>query len=180
MNKQDIRAPLRQQRARLSTAQIQSNSAQVVQHIIESSLWQQALKVAIYWPCQGEIDLTALLTGSDKAIYLPAIQGQNMQFQRHHENLILHPHRYGMRQPAFIEGLTPAPLDLCLMPLLGFDEQGNRLGLGGGFYDRYFADQPPTTLAGVAHAFQQVAQLPTDAWDVKLQHIFTEQGHHEF
>lgn len=180
MNKQALRAPLRQQRTQLNTDQIKRHSAQVVQHIIAAPVWQQAQHVAIYWPCHGEIDLTALLSNSDKQWYLPAIKGQAMQFQRHHPDLTLHPHRFGMRQPDFIDGLSPAPLELCLMPLLGFDDQGNRLGLGGGFYDRYFAHNMHTILAGVAHAFQQVAQLPTDSWDVKLQHIFTEQGHHEF
>ncbi len=177
MNKQDIRSELVAKRKSLTTNEIKQNSQRVLDRIIHSDVWFNARHVGIYLPFNGEIDLSMLLDESTKDIYIPAIMGQSMQFHRHHANLIIRPHRYGILQPNFIPELEPAALDLCLTPLVGFDMNGNRLGMGGGYYDRYFAGNQQTILAGVAHQFQQVSQLPADPWDVKLQHIFTDQGH---
>ncbi len=177
MIKQDFRSALLTQRKQLGASQVQANSEHVVKHIINSELWQDSRHIAIYFPFNGEIDLSPLLKETTKDIYLPAIKGQSMQFHCHRPNLILRPHRFGILQPDYVSGHESHTLDLCLMPLVGFDFNGNRLGMGGGYYDRFFANKPPTIMAGVAHSFQHISQLPTDPWDVKLQHIFTEQGH---
>ncbi len=79
-----------------------------------------------------------------------------------------------MMQSDFIDGLKRAHLDVCFLPLLGFDALGHRLGMGGGFYDRYFEHNSETLLIGVAHDCQQVDSLPVDDWDVKLHAIVTE------
>lgn len=180
MNKATIRSQLQSARKQLTPAEAEQHSQATIKHITASTFWADANHVAIYLPCGGEIDLRPLLDVSAKHFYLPSIKGQHMQFQRWHHKLAINPHRFGMQQPDFINELPPAKLDLCLMPLVGFDGSGNRLGMGGGFYDRYFEHNDHTTLAGVAHQCQQVDSLPVDSWDVKLHHIFTEQGHHEF
>ena len=180
MNKATIRSQLLSVRRQLSSAEIKQHSLATIKHITASPLWDSADHVAIYMPCGGEIDLLTLLDDTNKNFYLPTVKGQNMQFQRWHHKLPIFAHRFGMQQPEFIAELKPPRLDLCLMPLVGFDGDGNRLGMGGGFYDRYFEHNNQTTMAGVAHQCQQVDSLPVDSWDVKLHHIFTEQGHHEF
>lgn len=100
-----------------------------------------------------------------------------MQFHLYDEHLRIHQHKFGIKQPIYDDTLKQTELDLCLMPLLGFDLNGNRLGMGGGYYDRYFEDNQNTVLAGVAYRFQHIDKLFADSWDVKLHHIFTEQGH---
>jgi 5-formyltetrahydrofolate cyclo-ligase len=73
-------------------------------------------------------------------------------------------------------------LDLILTPLVAFDDQGNRLGMGGGFYDRTLAylgrrkHWKKPRLIGTAHAFQQVARLPHESWDVPLHGVVTEKA----
>lgn len=176
MDKNEFRSQLRSQRNRLTAQFIQENSAQVIHHILQSPLWSHNKHIAIYLPFNGEVDLTALLHEQNKHIYLPSIDGTKMQFQRLTPGLSIKTHQFGIQQPEFIHGLKPAPLELCLLPLLGFDLKGHRLGMGGGYYDRYFENDLLTTLAGVAYEFQHIDQLPTDSWDVKLRHIFTEQG----
>src|SRR5690606_40461575 len=65
------------------------------------------------------------------------------------------------------------------LPLVAFDARGNRLGMGGGFYDRTFARAPRARtlrprLVGLAHHFQQVASLPAEPWDIPLDAIATD------
>ncbi|HSP32348.1 MAG TPA: 5-formyltetrahydrofolate cyclo-ligase, partial [Halomonas sp.] len=71
-------------------------------------------------------------------------------------------------------------LDTLIVPLVGFDAKANRIGMGGGFYDRSLAFMrrpgPSPTLIGVAHACQQVALLPVESWDVPLQAVVSDQG----
>jgi len=181
MNKTAIRSQLLKQRISLSPAHISSLSKDIVKHICQSDLYQQAQHIALYLPFNGEVDITALLKVKHKHHYLPSIQGKLMQFQHYTPALSLKKHRYGISQPTFIESLKPVHLDLCLMPLVGFDMGGNRLGMGGGFYDRYFEhavdDSNPIQLAGIAYQFQRQQKLPVQSWDVRINHLFTEQGY---
>ncbi len=176
MNKNEFRAQLRTHRKNLTAQAIKDSSPQVTRHILQSSLWSNNQHIAIYLPFNGEVDLTELLNDSNKNLYVPSIQSERMQFHLFTPELAIKNHRYGIKQPDFVQGLAEPELDLCLMPLVAFDHKGHRLGMGGGFYDRYFANNQHTILAGVAYQFQQIEQLPTDSWDVKLQYIFTEQG----
>ncbi len=180
MNKTRIRSLLLQRRKNLSQKQITALSKNTVNHIRQSTLYQQAHRVALYLPFNGEVDISDLLKTGNKIHYLPSIQGEQMQFHRYTPELQLIHHRFGIQQPEFIASLPAAELDLCLLPLVGFDLQGNRLGMGGGFYDRYFADhntRQHTQLAGVAYQFQQQQRLPAHSWDVKINHLYTEQGY---
>ncbi len=178
MDKAHFRATLSARRKQLSPSWIASHSQQIIQHILKSDIWHNATHIALYLPFNGEVDLRDLLSQADKQLYLPSIQGQQMQFQLFQQHIPLKQHAYGMGQPDFINGLKAPALDLCLMPLLGFDLYGNRLGMGGGYYDRYFAPPNHTVMAAVAYQFQHIEQLPADQWDVKLHHIFSEQGIH--
>ena len=80
----------------------------------------------------------------------------------------------------------PRALDVVLMPLVAFDESGNRLGMGGGFYDQTFsyksraANVSKPLLIGVAYEFQRVDLLPTNWWDIGLDGIVTENGYRPF
>ena len=181
MNKSSIRSQLLKQRKSLSPNKIAGLSKEIVKHIIQSKLYQQAQRVALYLPFNGEVDLTALLSIEQKQHYLPSIKGNEMQFQAHSSTTVLEKHRYGISQPPFIDSLQRPELDLCLMPLVGFDMNGNRMGMGGGFYDRYFQHDAPknnrTQLAGIGYQFQQQQKLPTQSWDVRINHLFTEQGY---
>ena len=74
---------------------------------------------------------------------------------------------------------TPLPqgsFDLIIAPMLAFDSAGNRLGRGGGWYDKFIASQPQALNIGVAYALQQADNIPTEPHDQKLDYIVTEQG----
>ena len=95
----------------------------------------------------------------------------------------LRQNRYGIGEPAGLRycAIAPAQLDIVLLPLAGFDKNGGRLGMGGGFYDRCFAfkkrsAQQKPLLIGIAHHCQEVSALPVDNWDIGLDMIITDRA----
>ncbi|MEC8438018.1 MAG: 5-formyltetrahydrofolate cyclo-ligase, partial [Pseudomonadota bacterium] len=93
--------------------------------------------------------------------------------------------RFNLRKPVLDDGAIPAlpqNLDAVLMPLVSFDTRGGRLGMGGGFYDRYFAN-PATRpwMIGVAYDIQHSERrLPARPWDIPLDALVTESGYRIF
>lgn len=142
-------------------------------------------RVACYLSNDGEMDLSPtidLLRRRNRRVLLPALHGPTLWFLPYEEDTALVANRFGIQEPDMAAGRRcPARnLDLVLVPLVAFDTAGNRLGMGGGFYDRTFAyllrravwKKP--LLIGVAYAFQQVDALPHRSWDVPLDGIATE------
>lgn len=129
----------------------------------------------------GEIDPRGLTTLPGRHFYLPVLQpfpALTLRFARWRPGMPLHRNRFGIPEPAGRRTVAARQLDAVLLPLTGFDDRGNRLGMGGGFYDRTLAfrrrgGQQPL-LVGVAHACQRLERLPVAAWDVPLQLLATD------
>ena len=107
------------------------------------------------------------------AFAVPVLACGTMRFAAYRADEALRQGRHGLCEPANPALLRPA---LVLAPLVAFDARGNRLGMGGGHYDRYFAEHPRAERIGVAHECQRTAELPVDPWDVRLDAVVTEQG----
>jgi 5-formyltetrahydrofolate cyclo-ligase len=116
----------------------------------------------------------ALAHAMGKAIALPFIAHANdtMSFKRWAPSDPLVTQAFGFRQPS--EDATDSYPDLILVPLVGFDRDMNRLGQGGGYYDRYLSRNNKTLKVGIAWSCQEVSVLPVDEWDVRLDGILTE------
>ncbi len=152
-------------------------------------------RIAAYWACGTELSLKPLinvLLARGVQVYLPHTQANGtMRFLRHQleSELVLGAH--GIAAPKSSDDITGAAhtdiaitdADIVLVPLLAFDAHGNRLGQGGGYYDRLFqrrvgAQQPRKI--GIAFDFQCVAHLPVEAFDQKLDAVITEFGVRNF
>ena len=142
-------------------------------------------RVAGYWASHGELPLNlaiAPLASRGQQFLLPVIgRGKQLRFAPWQSGDAVQPNRYGIPEPAAPgELLEPFQLDLVLVPLLGFDRRGNRLGHGGGYYDRSFAflneQVRPTEplLVGIAYAFQELPEVDEEDWDVPLDFVATE------
>lgn len=142
-------------------------------------------RVAGYWASHGELPLNVVippLATRGQQFLLPMIgKGQRLRFAPWQSGDEVQPNRYGIPEPVEPrELLEPFQLDLVLVPLLGFDRRGNRLGHGGGYYDRSFAflneQVRPTEplLVGIAYAFQELPEVDQEAWDVPLDFVATE------
>ncbi len=143
-------------------------------------------RIAGYWATAGELPLAALLGGihaRGQTWYLPVVQpGRLLRFAPWHPGAALAPNRYGIPEPvcATTDLLAATELDVVLLPLLGFDRRGNRLGFGGGYYDRSLAflrgrSEPGCPLlVGIAYALQELPRVEAQAWDVRLDYVATE------
>ena len=154
------------------------------------------LKIAIFLSQDGELKthsaIEYLWNSTEHNVYLPALETKpdlHMAFVEYQANTVMANNQFGISEPQapMDKHLTGQQMDIVLMPLVGFDEQGNRMGMGGGYYDRSFEFKrlPPessqqTLLIGWAHSCQKVEQLPNEPWDVPLDGIITEQGFQSF
>jgi 5-formyltetrahydrofolate cyclo-ligase len=184
-----LRQQLRAARHRLSHHQRQQAAEQLVQQIQNSRHFQRSRHIAVYLPNDGEIDLWPLIHYAwqhGKHCYLPIVGHRHthrLWFVPFSAQTPMYPNRYGIPEPVHhnrARGFPLRRLDLVLMPLVGFDPHGNRLGMGGGYYDRTFAflhrhsHWRKPRLVGTAYDFQRQAQLDAQPWDVPLDAIVTE------
>lgn len=187
IHKNIIRRQLILQRKQLAQSLRLQKSQLIVHHVLRSSIFQAAHAIACYLPFQGEVETQQIMAycwEHAKACYLPAVQADHsMYFLPYDYATPLEINGYGIKQPAVqVEQIKPVEqLDLILMPTVAFDELGNRLGSGAGYYDRMLAfkhqqKQVKPLLLGMAYDFQRVEQLARDPWDVTLDGVITESG----
>jgi 5-formyltetrahydrofolate cyclo-ligase len=134
-------------------------------------------RVAGYWASHGELPLNLVippLASRGQQFLLPVTgPGRQLRFAAWKPGDAVEANRYGIPEPVL-------PGELVLVPLLGFDRRGNRLGHGGGYYDRGFAflneQVRPTEplLVGIAYAFQELPEVDEQDWDVPLDFVATE------
>lgn len=189
MDTKTLRQKIREQRRALSESEHEHASYLVCERIAASRVFQQSKHIAFYLTNDGEVDLSLLIKHAwqqKKKVYLPVLAEPNTQrlwFVPYTPNTKLKNNRFGIPEPihSYKTRLRKTlSLDLILMPLVAFDPQGNRVGMGGGFYDRTLAflrqrkywHKP--NLMGVAYEFQKQKQLDANPWDIPLQAITTE------
>jgi len=136
--------------------------------------------VAGYWAMDGEIALHAWQLQLPPALTycLPVLcPDERLRFAPWQPGEALATNRYGIPEPEVTPSslLEPEAMSLVVVPLVGFDASGQRLGMGGGWYDRTFAFRkahaPPPWLVGAAFATQQCADIARKPWDVVLDGV---------
>ena len=193
-NRSHQRKQLRRQRCALDPAERLQRSRQLCQRLTQHPLFRNSQRIAAYLSADGEVDAHPLIEHAwsvGKQVFLPVLRpfGDNrLWFARYEADTPLVKNRYGIAEPEIDHNrrVEAWALDLVLTPLVGFDAHGNRLGMGGGFYDRSFAHllrrrhwlKP--RLVGLAFDFQQVTRLPAQRWDVPLTAVATENRITEF
>lgn len=182
--KQTLRRELRARRFLLPAAQRARAAEAAADSAVRLLQSLRVRSVAIYLAYGVELDTAPLRERLHRVgitVAVPRMRGQGvMRFERLDRKTPLRRNRRGIREPAG-HGvcLLRRHFDAMLLPLLGFDSCGGRLGAGGGYYDRWLArpriGRRPLLL-GYAYAVQEVERVPIDAWDVKLDAVITEQG----
>jgi 5-formyltetrahydrofolate cyclo-ligase len=156
-------------------------------------LFAAARRIAAYWAQDGEVDTAVIWQRAwslGKQIFLPVLSSEPqgpMLFALFQADTALAPNRFGIPEPRTptAQCLSGQQLDLVLTPLVAFAENGRRLGMGGGFYDRAFAFRRGSApackphLLGLAFELQKVECLPSRPWDVPLDGIVTESAFYE-
>lgn len=186
-----LRALRRRLRAarRALPAPVQRRHAQALARIVaREPRVRRAQRFGAYWPADGELDPAPLLGRirmHGRYGCLPVLRPgreRRLWFVRPTPGAGLAPNRFGIPEPRSGRRVPVWALDLLLVPLVGFDADGHRLGMGGGYYDRTLAFlrqrrhwQRPY-LIGLAHECQRCERLAPRPWDVPLDAVATERG----
>ncbi len=186
MNSTNIRQQYRQIRRQLPESTQTLHAALLKQNIdvlLDSS---KSLKIAAYIATQGEISLKPWIAeNTHHQIFLPKLYEVNapeLKFAELTKDTQWEKNRFNILEPeaSWENTLLPQQLDIVLIPLVAFDREGHRLGMGGGYYDRSLAfkltqmNSLQPKLIGVAHSCQEHPQLSHQSWDVPLDSIITE------
>jgi 5-formyltetrahydrofolate cyclo-ligase len=184
--KSELRTELRQRRALLDDIHRNILDTAINTHLVNYARQEKVKTVAAYLAFDGEPDLgqaLAELENEGVALALPVVHkipGRNtISFHLWTADDALEPNRYGILEPVNTPEVPLVMIDLMLIPLVGWDRAGNRLGMGASYYDRALqplARQQRPVRTGVAYSAQETARIPVDPWDVPLHAMLTEHG----
>lgn len=182
-----LRKLCRQKRNKLSGQAQRQHAKSATLKLLRSPVLQRAKRVSVFFTRDGELDTELLIKSlwrRNISVYLPILTHfapQPMRFALYTPRTRLHPNVFGIPEPKVGKRrLIPGhQLDVVITPLACFDHLGNRIGMGGGYYDRTFRFKlgffdPRPKLIGWAHQCQQVPELPRQPWDIPLNAIVTE------
>jgi 5-formyltetrahydrofolate cyclo-ligase len=178
VDKHAIRQALREGRRQLRAAAVEAAGAAVWAKLRDFAPYQAAPALIAYIASENEVSTEPALADSaraHRAVYLPK-NGGAAGFVRWHVGEPLIPGRGGVWEPLAGVSLARGTGAMALVPVVAWDADGTRLGRGGGFYDRVFANGRTNIVrVGLAYEFQCWPNLPRDPWDVPLQYVITEQ-----
>jgi len=179
-----IRKAIQAQRQALDKNHQAEYSQQICQQILKSGILKDAIHIAFYLPVRGEADpthLQAFKEFSEKQFYIPVLSTthkNHLEFAPYNEQTPMKPNRFNIPEPNVSQDsliTDPRKLDAVVMPMVAIDRAGNRIGMGGGFYDRTFAfrktEHCKPKLIAFAYDFQLIDEHTPQAWDVPSDYI---------
>ena len=177
--KKEIRAKILKEREALSKEDVAQKSHQIVKRLEELDCFQKAEKLLVYMDFRGEVATGELIRKAwqdGKEVYVPRVAGKTMEFYQIASFDDLEKGAYGILEPKkacrpFEKGDEKV---LAILPGSVFDEKKNRIGYGGGFYDRYFEKRLNIVRIAVAYEMQIVEEIETEAFDLPADYVVTE------
>ena len=177
MNKDELRAQMRGMRRKLSDEEQRKAAKAVAERLVTLEAYQNARVVMAYAAVRGELPLDGILEDAlagGKTLALPRCEGEGvMRAYRVERAAQLRKGAYGILEPdAACPPVGPEEIELILVPGTAFDAHGNRLGQGGGYYDRYLS-QTQAVRVGICHDFALLHAVPTQAHDARMAIVIT-------
>lgn len=183
----EIRQNKRHLRRLLSTKEQSTHAKALSRQLSRFNPFRYGDRVAFYLTNDGEIDPSLIINQAwnmGKRVHLPVLSPlkDQLYFSPYRTDTVMRSNRFGIEEPACHprQWLGAQQLDVLFLPLVAFDKQGNRIGMGGGFYDRSLAylstrrSFKKPRLIGLAHDFQECANISHEKWDIPLEAIVTE------
>lgn len=180
MTKAEVRHLIRTEKKKLSREQMEAAGEQIKAVIKNFLLYQEAEVIYLFASYNQELPTYGIINqalSEGKKIALPKVEGKNIVFYYLTDLSQLAPGYQGIPEPS-IENLATPPSNkpaLMLMPGLAFTKNGERLGYGGGFYDRYLSKVPPKSFVtcGLGYDFQVLQSLPMEDYDFYIDYLMT-------
>ncbi len=174
MNKADWRKHIKNQLRNLPQAEKTRQSGEVQQRLEQMPVFVQAKTVLLFWSLPDEVCTHRLIEkwAKTKTILLPVVAGEELHLRKFCSADTMSCGCFNIQEPAAENFTDFDSIDLAIIPAQAFDKSGTRLGRGKGFYDRLLPQiKAPKT--GICFDFQLIDNLPSDAWDVKMDYIIT-------
>ncbi|MGC7559158.1 5-formyltetrahydrofolate cyclo-ligase [Pasteurella sp. PK-2025] len=179
--RQQIRQDIRKTRQKLTALEQAQAEKNITQQALTLIAKHNAQHIALYLAFDGEISTQSLIQAlwqQGKSVYLPVLHPfctGHLLFLRYSPQTMMCQNKFGIPEPVLnVQEVLPlAELEMIFTPLVAFDKKGNRLGMGGGFYDRTLHNwqQKSFLPIGLAHQCQEVEHLPMESWDIPLAKI---------
>lgn len=185
-NKARLRKELRATRSGITRNRRAALDASINRNLVEYARTTRLSDIAAYLAFDGEPDLSPALQELEQSgvtLALPVVNEKagrfHITFHQWTKGCELRPNRYGILEPADTAEIPLIRFDAVLVPLVGWDRSGGRLGMGASYYDRAFqpfAQSPRPLRMGVGYEAQEADGLPLDPWDIRLHAMLTEKG----
>lgn len=169
--KVEMRELLTQKRRLLTDEQKTEASSRVIERLEQMEWFREAKTVLIYYPIHNEIDLLPLVKKykHEKTLLFPVTHRKTIDACPYRGNALMKRGKFNIPEPQTEP--YKGKIDLILIPGVAFDRKCNRLGRGGGYYDRFLCKQRHSKLIGVGYDFQIVDEVPTERNDMRLQGV---------
>lgn len=178
-SKKQLRQHIRRSIGQLSPEDIHLQSQAIWGLLEQEQAFLWATNIGLYWSMDSEVSTHSFIDkwSKDKNIYLPVIQGNNITFTPYYGKENMSQNQYGILEPS-LNNQPSSTLDLIIVPAMGYDASGHRLGHGGGYYDRYFSlrqqtSSLPKNILGVCFSCQLLEQVPSEEFDFDVETIIT-------
>ena len=171
MDKQALRRQIRELKRGMTTQQIAEASAVLGQKFVQTELYQNAAVIYGYLPYNQEVRTVPILEralADGKRVAVPKVYGEEMRFIYISDFTQVEAGFAGIPEPVADGPVAQDPHALVLMPGLVFDKEGHRIGYGGGFYDRFLAQEPEHPTIALCYEFQMLPSLETEEFDIPV------------
>lgn len=175
MDKTAIRQWIRQKKLAMTPEEIQEKSRRLQALLMQSSYYRNAKTLYGYLPFNQEVRTVPILKRAmldGKHVAVPKIFGDQMRFVRISDFERIANGYGGVPEPVDDGPVADDKTALVLMPGLAFDLEGHRVGYGGGFYDKFLAEEPDHPTVALCYDFQVLPHIDTQAHDVLVEHVF--------
>ena len=181
----NLRARIKQKREQLSSENVDQLGDAIFRNLLDSNILEDKSRIAIYCSVNNEVATMQIikhLWTKDKELFLPIIKSNQLVFGSYKSGDNLCNNKFDIPEPTTQreELITADVLDLVIVPLVAFDSDCNRLGMGGGYYDRALAFKKTASktssplLIGLAYELQKVNILEMNSWDIPMDGIISE------
>jgi 5-formyltetrahydrofolate cyclo-ligase len=182
----NLRQQITRQRSELDDEFQIIAAAAIADRIAEIRALRRASRIAIYSAFRGEVNCEPVLNMQilrKKSVFLPILKKKHIKFAPLYPDTKWTTNRFGILEPVYsnCDLVSGRELDVVLVPLVGFDRECNRIGMGAGYYDRCFAFRKRRSvwrkplLIGLAYDFQRIESIRPEVWDVPLDCVVTEE-----
>lgn len=177
INKKELRKEILNKRCSLNEIEVIERSQIICDRVKRTREYEAAENICLYMPIRNEVDVMFLkddALSKGKRIWLPKVESSEMNFYYYNEETELAEGAYGIKEPVSEKVLQPDDNTLVIMPGAVFSFKGDRIGYGGGYYDKYLEKYPMCNTMAVCYDFQLLNEIPREEHDIQPERIVSD------